>query len=230
MSDVQRIRERNKADIRSLILETARKSFVETGYEDFSLRRLAQQIGYSPAAIYRHFRSKDDIFACLTAESFDLLIMASSAVVPEPDEDPASVLKRGMHAYVAFGIENPDHYRIAFLLGGREAKDPQRPRAAYEALRARIQRCIDGGRIPRADPDLLAQSLWAAAHGITSLLVQRPSFPWVARRKLVDRVIDSAVDALLVHPQAVSPGGENGNGSISKSSAGRKPTRVAGRA
>lgn len=225
--DIQRIREEKKAEIRNLILGTARKSFVREGCENFSLRSLAQQIGYSPAAIYRYFKDKDEILACLTGESFDLLIRASSAVIPEPDEDPVSVLKRGMHAYVAFGLENPDHYRIAFLLGAGEAKGPPRPRSAYDALRARIQRCVEGGRICPADPDLLAQSLWAAAHGVTSLLVQRPSFPWVARSELVDRVIDSAVDALLVHPQAVSPRGENGNRNISKSPAARKLRRVA---
>lgn len=228
--NVQRIRETKKAEIRSLILGSARKSLVNEGYENFSLRGLAQQIGYSAAAIYRHFKSKDDIFACLTAESFDLLMKASSSVVPKHDEDPVSVLKRGMHAYVAFGLKNPDHYRIAFLLGGGAANRPHRPRAAYDALRSRIQRCIDAGQIYPADPDLLAQSLWAAAHGITSLLVQRPSFPWVARSKLVDRVIDSAVDALLVHPQAVSLGGDNGNRNISKGIAGRKLTRAAVRA
>lgn len=227
--NVQRIREEKKAEIRSLILGSTRKSLVNEGYENFSLRGLAQQIGYSPAAIYRYFKSKDDIFTCLTAESFDLLMKASSSVVPKPDEDPVSVLKRGMHAYVAFGLKNPDHYRIAFLLGGGRENRPHRPRAAYDALRARIERCIEGGRICSADPDLLAQSLWTAAHGVTSLLVQRPSFPWVARSKLIDRVIDSAVDALLVHPQAVSLGGENGNRNISKGFAGRKLTRVAAR-
>jgi AcrR family transcriptional regulator len=224
--EIQRIREEKKTEIRNLILATARESLVMEGYENFSLRSLAQQIGYSPAAIYRYFKSKDDIFAFLTAESFDLLIKASSAVVPEPGEDPVSVLKRGIHAYVAFGLENPDHYRIAFLLGGGE---PKRPRAAYEALRARIQRCIDAGRMFPADADLLAQSLWAAAHGVTSLLVQRPSFPWVTRSKLVDRVIDSAVNALLVHGPVASPGGKNGNRNITRISAARKLSRIASR-
>jgi len=228
--NIQDIREKNKAEIRSLILVTARKSFIEEGFENFSLRSLAQRIGYSPAAIYRYFKSKDDIFSCLTAESFDLLIKASSSVVPEPDEDPVSVLKRGMRAYVSFGLQNPDHYRIAFLLGGGEAKAPPRPRTAYEALRARIQRCIDGDRMLADDPDLLAQSLWAAVHGITSLLVQRPSFPWVARGKLVNRVIDSAVDALLINSGADSLGGKNVIRNNSKRSAPHKSTRVAARA
>jgi AcrR family transcriptional regulator len=227
---IQDIREKNKAEIRSLILVNARKSFIEEGFENFSLRSLAQRIGYSPAAIYRYFKSKDDIFSCLTAESFDLLTKASSSVVPEPNEDPVSVLKRGMQAYVSFGLQNPDHYRIAFLLGVGEAKAPPRPRTAYEALRARIQQCIDGDGMLADDLDLLAQSLWAAVHWITSLLVQRPSFPWVARDKLVNRVIDSAVDALLITSRADSLGGKNVIRNNSKRSAPRKSTRVAARA
>lgn len=205
--DALQLRTRNKAEIRALILGAARAGFVHEGYESFSLRRLAQQIGYSPAAIYRHFRDKDEIFSCLTEESFAALVKASSAVVPEPGEDPVSVLKRGMHAYVKFGLRNPDHYRLAFLVQSRDALQPPRPRAAYQALLARITRCIEAGRFPPADPDLLAQSLWAAAHGVTSLLVQRPAFPWVAKRKLVSRVIDSAVDALVAgHPTTSSRG------------------------
>jgi len=224
--DVRHIREEKKAEIRSLILGTARESLIREGYENFSLRNLAQRIGYSPAAIYRYFKSKNEIFASLTAESFELLTKASSAVVAEVGEDPVSVLKRGMHAYIAFGLQHPDHYRIAFLLGGGEAKTLQRPRTAYASLRARIERCIEARRFPPSDPDLLAQSLWAAVHGVTSLLVQRPSFPWVTPNKLADRVIDSAVDALLVDPQAVFPGGENDNRNLSKNSTKRKLKRV----
>jgi len=227
--NIQQLRQKNKAEIRSLILASARKSFVKEGYESFSLRKLAQQIGYSPAAIYRYFKSKDDIFACLTEESFDLLIQASSSVTAEPDENPVSVLKRGMHAYVAFGLDHPDHYRIAFLLGVTNAKRPHRPRAAYDALRVRIQQCIDAGRIHPGDPHLLAQSLWAAVHGVTSLLVQRPSFPWVTRSQLVDRVIDSAVDALSVPQQAATQGGKNGHRNLSPSSAPSRLTKVPAR-
>ncbi len=226
--DIQHIREKNKTEIRELILGTARKCLIAEGYDNFSLRNLAQRIGYSPAAIYRYFKSKDEIFACLTAQSFDLLIHASSSIVPQPGEDPLSVLKRGMNAYVSFGLENPDHYRIAFLLN--ETKSPQRPRAAYDALRARVNRCIEAGRMPPADTDLIAQSLWAAVHGVTSLLVQRQSFPWVERSKLVDRVIQSAVDALLIVPQPAprkssSMRGNDDRRPISKNGAARKLPR-----
>jgi AcrR family transcriptional regulator len=226
--DALQLRARNKAEIRTLILDTARAIFVHEGYESFSLRRLAQQIGYSPAAIYRHFRDKDEIFSCLTEESFESLMKASAAVVAKANESPVSVLKRGLYAYIEFGLENPDHYRFAFLVNARQTTQPPRPRAAYQALRMRIIRCIESGEFPPADPELLAQSLWAAAHGVTSLLVQRPGFPWVAKGRLVSRVIDSAVDALVYGIGTASSGGHNesslgsGNKSIKRQ---RRPAR-----
>ncbi len=224
--DATQLRTRNKAEIRALILKTARESFVHEGYESFSLRRLAQQIGYSPAALYRHVRDKDEIFACLAAESFEALVKATSVILAEPGEDPVSVLKRGMHAYVRFGLENPDHYRFAFLLQAHDTKQPPRPRAAYQALQARVIRCIEAGRFPPDDPDLLAQSLWAAVHGVTSLLVQRPAFPWVAKRKLVSRVIDSAVDALVAGNTTPLLGGHNGSSLDSRKPARNKESKA----
>jgi AcrR family transcriptional regulator len=191
------IRERNKLEARNRILVAARSSFVHQGYESFSLRKLAQTLGYSPAALYKHFKNKSEIFDCLAEESFNALVEASAKVKPLPGEDSVDRLKRGMHAYVAFGLTNPDHYRFAFLVQQSEDLAPSKPRAAYEGLATRVQACVDAGRFRPLDIHFMAQSLWAAAHGITSLLVQRPAFPWAARGKLIAQVIESAVSSLL---------------------------------
>ena len=197
------IRERNKLEARNRILVAARSSFVHQGYESFSLRKLAQTLGYSPAALYKHFKNKSEIFDCLAEESFQALVEASAKVEPLPDEDPVDRLKRGMHAYVAFGLNNPDHYRFAFLVQQSEDLAPPKPRAAYEGLASRIQACVEARRFRRLDIQFMAQSLWAAAHGVTSLLVQRPAFPWVARDKLIAQVIDSAVASLLAEKRSL---------------------------
>jgi hypothetical protein len=47
------------------------------------------------------------------------------------------------------------------------------------------------------DVDVASQVLWAAGHGITSLLILRPAFPWANRETLIGQVIDAAVDGLL---------------------------------
>ncbi len=68
--------------------------------------------------------------------------------------------------------------------------------------RSRILRApqlgIDAGRFQAEDTDLIAQTLWSAAHGITSLLIQRPGFPWVNRKRLIQQVIDGAVQQFRV--------------------------------
>jgi AcrR family transcriptional regulator len=190
-------RAKYKAEVRGEILEAAREIILHDGYERFSMRALAERIGCSPAATYKHFESKGEIFDCLAEQSFAALMAASDGVKRVEAEDPVNRLKRGMLAYVNFGLENPDHYRFAFLLHRPDATRPAKPRAAYEGLRSRVQKCIDAGPFKSGDTELMAQSLWAAAHGITSLLIQKPTFPWAARGKLITQVIDSAAQGLL---------------------------------
>ncbi len=192
-------RARYKAEIRNRILDAARTIVVHEGYESFSLRRLAGKIGYSPAAIYKHFKNKNEIFDCLTEESFSALLAASSQGTSVEGEDSVERLKRGMQAYVDFGLKHPDHYRLAFLLQSVESTRTTKPNAAYEALGSRVQRCIDEGRFRPGNVELMSQSLWAAAHGVTSLLVQKPFFQWVSRRNLISQVLSSAVGGLLAH-------------------------------
>jgi AcrR family transcriptional regulator len=191
-------RAKYKAVVQSEILEAAREIFVKEGYDGFSMRILADRIGYSAAATYRHFKSKGEIFQRLADESFSALMQASDGVKLIESEDPVNRLKRGMLAYVDFGLQNPDHYRIAFLLHRPDATEAPKPTPAYAGLKSRVQACIDAGRFRAENLELMAQSLWAAVHGITSLLIQKPSFPWVARRRLIAQVIDSAVEGLLV--------------------------------
>jgi AcrR family transcriptional regulator len=194
-------RAKYKAEVQAEILGAAREIFVHEGYENFSMRALAERIGYSTAATYKHFKSKGEIFEHLADQSFAALMAASERVKSIAAEDPVDRLKRGMLAYVNFGLQNPDHYRIAFLLHQLGTTRHPKPTAAYAGLKSRVQSCIDTGRFRSEDTDLMAQSLWAAAHGITSLLIQKPAFPWVARRRLITQVIDSAVEGLLAQPK-----------------------------
>jgi hypothetical protein len=63
------------------------------------------------------------------------------------------------------------------------------------------------GRFWTDDVETTAQILWASAHGITSLLIQRPAFPWVSKKKLLEQVIHTAIDGLLAVPRPVTVAG-----------------------
>lgn len=190
-------REKYKAELRADILAAAREIFVRDGYEAFTIRKLARQVGFSPGNIYVYFKDKNEIFDSLVDQSFaDLL-----AVLPQPDdtnrEDPVSLLRRSLRTYVKFGLEHPEHYRFSFLLQPAVQPRPHKQRAAYESLLRKVRLCIGSTKFKTNDAELAAQALWAAAHGVTSLFIDRPAFPWVKRNRLIDQVLDSAVDGLL---------------------------------
>src|SRR3954462_9933776 len=65
--------ERDREAVRRSILDGARELFVSEGFQNVSIRKIAERIEYSPAAIYRYFPSKDDIFFALAEEGFRLL-------------------------------------------------------------------------------------------------------------------------------------------------------------
>jgi AcrR family transcriptional regulator len=190
-------REKYRAELRAEILSAAREIFARDGYEGFTIRKLAKRIGYSPGNIYLYFADKNEIFDRLVDESFASLL----AALPQPDDstrkDPVTLLKRSLRTYVDFGLNHPNHYRFSFLLRPATQLRPHKQRAAYESLLRKVRLCVEAKKLKTSDVDCTAQALWAAAHGITSLMIQRPKFPWAERNKVINQVLDSAVDSLV---------------------------------
>lgn len=50
--------------------------------------------------------------------------------------------------------------------------------------------------MPGVDEETASQALWAAVHGLTSLLIAKPAFPWVEKERLIETVVAMAVDGL----------------------------------
>ena len=67
---VKERQEREREAVSRSILDAARDLFVAEGYHNVSIRKIAERIEYSPAAIYSYFPSKDDIFFALAEEGF----------------------------------------------------------------------------------------------------------------------------------------------------------------
>jgi AcrR family transcriptional regulator len=201
-------REQHKRELRRVILDTAREIFVSEGYESFSMRKLAKNIEYSPGSIYLHFKNKEELFETLVEESFERLLQALNRIKNgHAGEDPAKTLKKGMRAYAEFGLRNPNDYRFAFLLRPPVVKRPYRVHTAFGAMRHMVGRCVEEKRFRPVDIETTSQALWAAIHGITSLLIQRPTFPWVGKKRVIEQVISNAVDSLVAAPRAMAEAG-----------------------
>src|SRR5262249_51641724 len=116
------------------------------------------------------------------------------SIAAAESDDPVELLRRAGRAYVAFGVANPSVYEFAFLL---RRPGRRKPHVTYARLESLVRRCMAERRFRRMDVDVASQALWAAAHGITSLLILRPAFPWADRDRVIGQVIDAAVDGLL---------------------------------
>ena len=105
--------QRDRDRTRSAILTAARDLFVAEGYRNVSMRKIAERIEYSPAAIYSYFPSKDDIFFALTEEGFRLLAghLASAAATA----DPLGRLRHGLWAFYDFSKTHPEYFELMFV-------------------------------------------------------------------------------------------------------------------
>ncbi|HEX3756105.1 MAG TPA: TetR family transcriptional regulator [Rhizomicrobium sp.] len=70
---VKRTREASKAASRAAILEAARRVAARKGARDLSLRGVAAEAGFAPAALYGYFRNKDELLLALAADDLSML-------------------------------------------------------------------------------------------------------------------------------------------------------------
>ena len=180
--------------LREDILDAADELLVESGDEEaVSIRAIARRVGVTAPAIYLHFADKAELLFAVCERHFLALDVATEAAAATSD-DPLESLRRRGAAYVRFGVENPEHYRILFM--GRAGDTPVEwtadrlvASAAFGHLVEAVERCIEAGVFRPMDPLTVAKGLWIAVHGLASLFVARPDFPWGDRDELVDHVL-----------------------------------------
>jgi AcrR family transcriptional regulator len=163
--------EREREATRKAILDAARVLFVEEGYANVSVRKVADRIEYSAAAIYSYFESKDDIFFALAEEGFRLLEEALRMPEELAGGDPVELLRRGFRAYYGFSREHAEHFALMFVDRAihRIACDPDRFGFVHTmVLRVTdiIRAGADRGLFPaETDAHAAFHVLWASVHG-----------------------------------------------------------------
>ncbi|MFM1959770.1 MAG: hypothetical protein RL588_1287 [Pseudomonadota bacterium] len=191
------------AERRQEILDAALALYAERGVQGVSTREIAAAVGISQPALYAHFRSLDELRAEVCAQAFAEL-RRRQAAQGETEAQPRDGFLRTCRTYIDFGLEQPDAYRVAFMLekprSDPDAHDARILAAGLEAFgefRRRIEGLSAAGVTRPGDLTLLTQSLWAGLHGLVSLLIARPDFPWADRETLISRHLELLADGLL---------------------------------
>lgn len=144
-----------------------------------STREVTRALGITAPSLYRHFADKEQLLDAVCAKYYRQLGQA----MREATRNIPIALERlhalGM-AYVRFAVGTPLMYRVATGTAPRQpsAFDETLINSAFVHLQDTVQELIDAGFFPPSDSLAPALQLWAAAHGVASLLVTKPYLPW----------------------------------------------------
>jgi AcrR family transcriptional regulator len=158
-------------DLKARISLTAQELFLTEGVEGVSMRKIAERVGVTATAIYRHFRDKEEVL--------EEIINAGLATLSEylapalRGEDPCQRLRRLIDAYLKFALEQPRYFDLAFLVPGKATHiSEQLERDGGRTFKMAVEQvalCMEMGIFKKEDPIEVAVYLWSIAHGLIML-------------------------------------------------------------
>ena len=188
---------------RGLILDAARKVFEVEGLDGASLRAIAAEAGYTPAALYFHFDSKETIYAEVLQASLTSLRHAVGRAVERVNE-PAARLRAAAMAFFQFYAENPRDLDLGFYLfrGGMKPKGlgHERNDALNAGLATALQPITEAALAldaTREEANLLTVEAFAHAAGLLLLAhTGRIRMFGASASGLMARYIDDRIEGL----------------------------------
>lgn len=147
---------------RTRILQEAAKLFTEKGYEATSVQDIAQALGLSKAALYHHFRSKEEILYAISLLALEGLVAAGEKALEVAD--PKAALLRFMEAHARYFEENRPFF--VAMLQGLQSLSPEHREATVrlrdrheENLRAILRRGVEQGVFREVDVALAGRAV-----------------------------------------------------------------------
>jgi AcrR family transcriptional regulator len=189
---------------RGLILDAARKVFEADGLEGASLRAIATAAGYTPAALYFHFESKEAIYAEVLRGSLASLGQAVSRAILRT-KAPADRLRAAAMAFFRYYADNPRDLDLGFYLfrGGMKPHGLGRERDEIlnAALEAALRPIADAAQALGARPQeakLLMVDTFAHAAGLLLLAhTGRIRMFGASAPSLMERFVEGTISTMI---------------------------------
>jgi AcrR family transcriptional regulator len=170
-------KEKQKQEIRQLILDASMKLFVEEGFGHVSVRKIAERIQYSPTTLYLYFKDKNEIlfYCCETGFEKMLAYNRSLPLISDPLE---RLHQMGVN-YLNFGLSNPEYYDLMFIQDAPMARLHELGEGwssgdqALEFLKTIIKEAMDKDLLIPAKVESVALAVWGMVHGLVSLATRQ---------------------------------------------------------
>jgi len=193
--------------LREEILDATTALLIETGSADkVSTRAVARRAGCTSPSIYLHFPDKAALLYAVCERQFDSLGIELEQALAGID-GPIERLIRGAHTYARFALEHPEHYRImmldeAYSENYEGSLEHLAGSPGFSTIVTTVQEGMEAGQLAPGDPVMVSLTLWAAVHGLVSLLVVKPRLDLPPFDVLIDQLCTHLIDGLLPRPLA----------------------------
>jgi AcrR family transcriptional regulator len=192
------------ARLRDDIIEAASRLLSDPGGPPLTLRGVAREAGVAATSVYLHFADIDSLIVAVAERRFGELVRLQDEARDE-NTDPCQQVRAGCLAYCEFGLAQPGHYQVMFanpLPMPEDMPPDQFPGiVAFRRLTSTVALCI--GAEPTDEQTFLTGLLiWQQLHGIVSLRISRPRFPWPPLAETVNDAVDRILAGAL--PSAAS--------------------------
>lgn len=170
-------KQKEKEALRLLILNGAKKLFVERGIEYTTIRNIADEINYSVGTVYVYFKDKNAIFHDLHSIGFQELGHYFNELFAI--EDPMKRLRKMGSVYIKFAMENSEMYDLMFNLKApmdylEEQKNNLWPEGTetYGYLKKTVEECMRQGYFNGHNSEALSFMIWSLVHGMCCLEIR----------------------------------------------------------
>jgi AcrR family transcriptional regulator len=144
---------------RTRVLQAALELFAERGFAATSTRELSERLGFTKAALYYYFKTKDDLLVALIQPVLEQL---TTLITQTPVRPSAAARREVLAAYVDLTTDHVDLLRVL-------TQDPsvtRRPAsAAHAALEERMLQLLAGHEAPDLTEQIRARAALAAVRG-----------------------------------------------------------------
>lgn len=155
-------------NLRSDLTATAVQIIEKHGVAALTLQALAERLGVSQAAPYRHFASKEALLAAVAADGFQTLLDAVRAEMAAAGSDPVARYLAIGTGYMRFALSHQAHFRVMYSDRPAEfnlGTVAEAGRSAFKLLVDAIEACQHAGRATAGDPTWIAVQTWSLVHG-----------------------------------------------------------------
>lgn len=162
-------------DARERILEATRTLCIEEGFAALTMRRVADRVGVTAPAIYRHFAGKAELIHAMLDEARGVFAGYLARGLEAPT--PRARFDRTAECYLDFALEQPRAYEMLFLtpnqfgLFGMPSSVREweaTPPATFQLAVDRVAECMNSGDFKPGDPTAVALSISAVSHGMVA--------------------------------------------------------------